>query len=72
MKIQIKVKPNSKEEEILKLKDASLLVQPKSSPVRGKTNSRLINILVKKYQIAQFQMTIKHGLTSKQKLVEIL
>lgn len=47
MKIQINVKPNSKEEEILKLKDASLLVQPKSSPVRGKTNSGLINILIK-------------------------
>jgi uncharacterized protein len=71
MKIQIKVKANSKEQKIVELKDGSLLIQLKSSPVKGKANSELIKILAKKYQVTQAQIQIKHGLTSKQKLVEI-
>lgn len=72
MKIQIRVKPNSKEQKILDLEDGSLLVQLKSSPVKGKANQELIKLLAKKYQITQSQIKIKHGLASKKKLVEIL
>jgi uncharacterized protein (TIGR00251 family) len=71
MKIQIKVKANSKEQKLVELKDGSLLIQLKSSPVIGKANSELIKILAKKYQVTQAQIQIKHGLTSRQKLVEI-
>jgi uncharacterized protein len=72
MKIQIKVKPNSKEQKIVELEDSSLLIHLKASPVNGKANSELIKMLAKKYQVTQSKITIKHGLTSKQKLIEIL
>jgi len=70
-KIQVKVKPNSKQQKIQELSDTSLLVWLKSPPVDGKANQELIEILAKKYQVAKSQITIKSGLSAKTKLIEI-
>lgn len=59
MKIQIKLKPNSKEQKIVELEDASLLIHLKASPVNEKANSELIKMLAKKYQVTQSKITIK-------------
>lgn len=69
--IQVKVKPNSKHQQIEELTDGSLLVRLKSSPVQGKANQELIKILAKKYQVTKSQITIKSGLFGKNKLIEI-
>ena len=71
MKKSIKVKPNSKQQKIIEQSDGSLLVYLKSPPVDGKANQELIKILAKQYDVTRSQVTIKSGLSTKNKLVEI-
>ncbi len=71
MKIQVKVKPNSKQQKIEESADGTLIVRLKSPPVDGKANKELIELLAKKFQVSKSQITIKSGLSSKNKLVMI-
>jgi uncharacterized protein (TIGR00251 family) len=72
MKIQIKVKPNSKQQKVQESPDGSWIIWLKSPPIDGKANRELIEILAKKYRVTKSQITIKSGLSSRNKLVEIL
>lgn len=71
MKKQVKVKPNSKQQNIQEEADGSLTVHLKSPPVDGKANEELIKLLAEKFNVSKSQITIKSGLSSKTKLVEI-
>jgi uncharacterized protein (TIGR00251 family) len=71
MKIQINVKPNSKQQKIEEENDGTLTVRLKSPPVDGKANQELIEILAKKFGVAKSQIVIKSGLFSRNKLIEI-
>lgn len=71
MKKQVKVKPNSKQQNIEELADGSLKVNLKSPPVDGKANKELIELLAKKFAVSKSQISIKSGLSSRNKLVEI-
>ena len=71
MKNQVKVKPNSKQQNIKEAVDGSLIVHLKSPPIDGKANEELIQLLAKKFNVAKSQIKIKSGLSSKNKLVEI-
>jgi uncharacterized protein (TIGR00251 family) len=69
--IQVKVKPNSKQQTIEEEADGTLKVHLKSPPVDGKANEELIKLLSKKYGIPKSQIRIKAGASSKTKLVEL-
>lgn len=71
MKKQVKVKPNAKKQQLIQEPDGSLTVHLKSSPVDGKANAELIQVLSKAFEVPKSAITIKSGLTSRQKLVEI-
>jgi hypothetical protein len=71
MKKQVKVKPNSKQHSIAVAADGSLTVHLKSPPVDGKANQELIKLLAEKFDVPKSNITIKSGLSSKNKLVEI-
>ncbi|MDJ0723685.1 MAG: DUF167 domain-containing protein [Prochloraceae cyanobacterium] len=71
MKIQVKVKPNSKEQKVEKSTDGSLIVRLKSPPVDGKANKELIELLAKKFKVSKSKIKIKSGLSAKNKLIEI-
>ena len=71
MKKQVKVKPNSKQQKIEESPDGSLTIYLKSPPVEGKANQELIQLLAQKFDVSKSQVTIKSGLSSKFKLVEI-
>jgi len=71
MKLQVKVKPNSKLQQIEESLDGSLTVRLKSPPIDGKANKELIALLATKYNVSKSQISIKSGLSSKTKLVEI-
>ncbi|MBD2438377.1 DUF167 domain-containing protein [Nostoc sp. FACHB-110] len=71
MQKRVKVKPNSKQQKITEEVDGSLIVNLKSPPVDGKANEELIRLLADKYDVPKSCITIKSGLTSRQKLVEI-
>ncbi|MEH1822036.1 MAG: DUF167 domain-containing protein [Nostoc sp.] len=71
MQKRIKVKPNSKQQKIEEQSDGSLTVYLKSPPVDGKANEELIKLLADKFDIPKSHITIKSGLSSRQKLIEI-
>ncbi|MGD1918461.1 MAG: DUF167 domain-containing protein [Pleurocapsa sp.] len=48
-----------------------MIIYLKSSPIKGEANQELIKLLATKYKVTQSQIIIKHGLTGKQKIVEI-
>ncbi|AFY56394.1 TIGR00251 family protein [Rivularia sp. PCC 7116] len=67
----VKVKPNSKKQEIIEEDDGSLTIRLKSPPVDGKANEELIKILSKKFNVPKSYIRIKSGASSRQKLIEI-
>jgi len=71
MKKQVKVKPNSQQQNIQEEADGSLTVHLKSPPVDGKANQELIKLLAEKFNVTKSKITIKSGLSSRTKLVEI-
>lgn len=72
MQKTVKVKPNSQQQKITELADGSLIVHLKSPPVDGKANVELIKLLAEKYHVKKSDVIIKLGLSSRQKVVEIL
>ncbi len=72
MKIQVKVKPNSKQQKIEELEDGTFLVRLKSPPVDDKANQELIKLLATKFNVAKSQVIIKSGTTCQSKLIEIV
>lgn len=71
MQKKVKVKPNSKQQKIAEEDDGSLTVNLKSPPVDGKANEELIKLLAEKFAVPKSHITIKSGLSSRQKLIEI-
>lgn len=69
--LRIKVKPNSKKQDIQTREDGSLVVYLKSPPVDGKANAELIKLLADKFNVAKSSIQIKSGASSRQKLIEI-
>ncbi len=71
MQQRIKVKPNSKQQQITEEADGSLTIRLKSPPVDGKANEELIKLLAKKFDVPKSFVHIKSGLSSRNKLIEI-
>jgi uncharacterized protein (TIGR00251 family) len=69
--IQVQVKPNSKQQSMLKDEEGTYIIHLKSPPVDGKANQELIKVLAKQFNIPKSQVTIKSGLSSKNKLIEL-
>ncbi len=67
MIIKIKVKPNSKKQNIIK-KEEFYEIHLKSVPENNKANMDLIKILKKHFKK---EIKIKSGFTSKNKIIEI-
>ncbi len=69
--LKVKVKPNSKQQSFEAEADGSFKVCLKSPPVDGKANQELIKLLAKKFNVKKSEITIKSGLSAKNKLIEI-
>ncbi|MEA3253855.1 MAG: DUF167 domain-containing protein [Chloroflexota bacterium] len=70
MKVQIKVKPNSKTAEVIQEGDG-LVVKVKEPPREGKANQAVIKLLAKYFGVSQSQVRIVAGFRGKSKVVEI-
>ncbi|OIN89020.1 hypothetical protein AUJ40_02670 [Candidatus Berkelbacteria bacterium CG1_02_42_45] len=71
IRIFVKVKPNSKVEQIQQAIDGSLKVWIRARPKEGAANKALIALLSKHFDVAKSQVKIISGLTSRNKVVEI-
>jgi uncharacterized protein (TIGR00251 family) len=70
MKIQVKVKPNSKTEEISREGD-SFIIKVKEPPKEGKANQGVIKLLAAHFGVPQSQVRILSGFRSRNKVIEI-
>ncbi|MBU0957801.1 MAG: DUF167 domain-containing protein [Nanoarchaeota archaeon] len=68
MQIKIKVKPNSKKQEITKISETEYQISLKSPPENNKANIELIKIMKKHLKK---EVKIKSGLKSKNKILEV-
>jgi uncharacterized protein len=69
-RLQIKVIPNSKQNEIREDNDI-LIVRTRMPAVEGKANKAVIKLLSEYLSLPQSSIRITHGLRGKMKVVEI-
>ena len=70
MKIQVKVKPNSKTEELSQEGD-SFIINVKEPPKEGKANQTVIKLLAGHFGVPQSQVRILSGFRSRNKVIEV-
>jgi len=70
MKIQVKVKPNSRSEEISR-EGGSFIVKVKEPPKEGKANQAVIKLLAEYFSVPQSQVRILSGFRSRNRVIEI-
>ncbi len=69
--IEVKVKPNARQSQLLQAEDGSWLAQLKAAPVEGKANAELIALVARHFHCAKSAVAIKSGASSRRKLVKI-
>ena len=72
MKIFVKARPNSREEEVRKLDEQTFAVSIKEPPVAGKANEAIVRVLGEHFGVSRSHIKIFYGWTSKNKVVEII
>jgi uncharacterized protein (TIGR00251 family) len=70
MKIQVRVKPNSRTEEVSQEGD-SFIIKVKEPPKEGKANQAVIKLLAEHFGVPQSQVRILSGFKSRNKVVEV-
>ena len=72
MKISVKVKPNSKKEEVKKLMDNEFILSVKEPAKEGKANQAVIRLLSEYFNLPKSNISIIKGHNSKNKIIQIL
>ena len=72
MRINVKAKPNSKQEKVEKIDETHYVVSVKESPVKGKANEAIRNALAIHFKTGSSMVRIVSGNTSRNKIVEII
>jgi len=70
MKIQVKVKPSSKTEELSQEGD-SFIIKVKEPPKEGKANQAVIKLLAEHFGVPQSKVRILSGFKSRNKVIEV-
>lgn len=69
--LQIKAKPNARTSALLRQDDGTWLAQLKSSPVDGKANAELIELVARHFGCPKRDVVLKTGAGSRLKRVQI-
>ncbi len=73
MKIQVKVKPRSKTEDVTREMDGNVyVVRVKEPPVEGKANRAVLKLLAKHFRVPESRLRIVSGLTGRNKVIEVM
>ena len=70
MRIQVKVKPNSRSEEVSREGDI-FVVKVKEPPREGKANQAVIRLLAEHFGVPKSQVRILSGFRGKNKVIEV-
>jgi uncharacterized protein (TIGR00251 family) len=71
-RISVKVIPGAKEDSIQTSIDGNLKVWVRGKPVDGEANRAVITLLSKYFNVPKRSVIIKSGLTSRNKMIEII
>lgn len=71
MKIQVKVKPNSRTEEVSQ-QSGSFIVKVREPPREGKANQAVIRLLAKHFGVPQSHVRILSGFQSRNKVIDVV
>jgi len=71
VKIQVRVKPNSRVAALDEQEDGTWLARIKSPPVDGKANAELIALIAQRFGLRKAQVSIKSGASGRMKLVQL-
>mgnify|MGYP003348251441 CR=1 FL=1 len=71
MKLHLKVKPNSKADELLREADGTLKAKIKAPPFDGKANQYLVGFLSKILELPKSKIVLLKGQTNSYKTFEI-
>ena len=71
MRIQVKLKPNSKTEELSREGD-SFIAKVKEPPREGKANQSVIKLLAEHFGVPQSQVRILSGFRNRNKIIEVV
>jgi hypothetical protein len=71
MKIHVKLKPNSRTEE-LSHEGGSFIAKVKEPPREGKANQAVIKLLAGHFGVPQSQVRIVSGFKSRNKIIEVV
>ena len=72
MKISVRVKPNARKNEVTCLEKTTYLVSVTVSPVEGKANEKIIEVLAEYFGRPKRSIRILRGQASRNKVIEIL
>ena len=71
MEISVTVVPNSKKFEVIRIDKKSYRIRVDATPVGGKANKRLIEILSVYFDVNKSSISIKRGIKSRKKIINI-
>ncbi len=71
VKINVKVKTRSSQNRLSKSPDGTYIAYLSASPVKGRANRALIELLSEEFDIAKGLVRIVKGMTSKNKIVSL-
>ncbi|MBE0432044.1 DUF167 domain-containing protein [candidate division WOR-3 bacterium] len=71
MILRVRVIPRSKKNEVIDVGDNRVRVKVVSPPADGRANRELIESLARYYKTSRSSITIKKGIASRDKVVEI-
>jgi len=71
MKIFIRVKPNARKEEVVKLEANRYVVSVPAPPIEGRANEKLLEILADYFSLPKQRVRIVSGHKARTKVVEI-
>jgi uncharacterized protein (TIGR00251 family) len=70
--VEIRLKPNSRQEKVEMDDNGALRVWVNAPPVEGRANAALLELLSETLHIPKSYLSIKRGLGSKNKVVEVI
>jgi len=70
MKLSVRVKPNSKVEQVVE-DEYGLTLKVREPPVQGKANQAVVRLLASHFGVPESRIRILKGFTSKNKLIEV-
>ena len=71
-RIEVRVKPNSRDETLDEQEDGNWIARIKAPPVDGRANTALISLVAMHFDVRKSQVRIRTGASGRLKVVEIV